>query len=198
MKKPLLILFLFFAFSSFSQQVERPMRFDFKFGNPGLFGINAEYVSPFLGNKLAFYASYHGFNSNYHHKDIDERVRYFDGGINYFFKNTGNGLYASAGYGHMYIDAGLSEVVIDEGNIIAEAYGEFKANTLNLKLGFKTKGLIFVRAEVGYGFGNIPKTVYVEGSLNNQIESTFIERPYYPGMSDTGYVLATIGAGIAF
>lgn len=198
MKNTLIIFIILFSFNSFSQSVEKPFRIDFKFGLPGLFGINTEFVSPLLGNKLAIYISYHGFNSNYHHDDLDERVRYFDSGFNYFFKDTGNGLYSSIGYGRMYIDGEYSEVIDNEGNILATAYGEFIANTLNLKLGFKTNGMVFIRAEAGYGFGDIAKNVTVKGALNSVQKSATIERPYYPGMSDSGYVLATIGVGFAF
>lgn len=125
-------------------------------------------------------------------------MRYFDGGLNIYLKNNGDGFYSSLGYGHMYIDAYLSEAIDIGGEELTDVYGEFKANTLNLKLGFKTKGLLFFRGEVGYGFGEIPKSVSVEAAINNIRQTTVIERPYYPGMSDTGYALATIGVGFAF
>ncbi|MCK5816194.1 MAG: hypothetical protein KAH07_09640 [Flavobacteriaceae bacterium] len=198
MKQSLVIFIVLFYFNSFSQNVEKPFRIDFKLGDPGVLGLNAEYVSPLLGNKLAFYVSFHGLNSNYHNKYIDEKVRYFDGGVNYFFKNTGDGVYASVGYGHLNLSAKFSEVVGDKGSTLTEAYGELKINSLNLKLGFKTKGPLFIRGEVGYGFSNIPKRVYVEGSLGKIKEYTFVKRPHYPGMSDSGYILTTIGIGFAF
>ena len=196
--KKLFIFFLLITSFVSAQTVDKPMRFDFKFGIPGLYGLNAEYVTPLLGNRTAFYLSYHGFNSNYHHDDLDERIRYFDGGVNIFLKDSGNGFYGALGYGHMYIDADFSEVVDIEGQLQAEVYGEFKANTINLKLGFKTKGRIFFRGEAGYGFGDIPKSVTVNSSINDQNDTAIIERPYYPGMSDSGYALATIGVGFAF
>ena len=198
MKKIVCTLSLLLAISSYSQQVEKPARIDFKFGLPGLFGLNVELVTPILNHKLAMYASYHGFNSNYHHDEVDERVRYFDGGVNYYFKNNGNGFYASLGYGQIFIDASISEVVDTEGNLLLNVYGDFKASTINTKIGVKTRGTLFFRGEIGYGFGNIPKRVTAEGTYNGAKKTSTIERPYYPGMSDSGYVLSTLGIGIPF
>ena len=134
MKKIVCTLSLLLAISSYSQQIDKPVRIDFKFGLPGLLGLNAELVTPILNHKLAMYASYHGFNSNYYDDDVDLRVRYFDGGVNYYFKNNGNGFYASLGYGQIFIDALLSEVVDTEGDLLLNAYAGIRSLLLGIVL----------------------------------------------------------------
>lgn len=199
MKKSVLILALLFTSIAFSQRYSdiRPFKADIKIGLPGLLGINAEYITPALNNRLSFFASYSGFTSNFNYEEVDEKVRYFELGSNFYLSENGKGLYGSLGYGNMNIDGTYYEVPDGE-DVILEAVGNFKANTINVKAGLLLGGLIFFRGEIGYGFGNIPTEVEVHGRVNEVRKTVIIERPEYPGMSDSGYVLATVGVGVAF
>lgn len=200
MKNVLIIVVLLFSIVSYSQRTTetkiRPFRVDVRTGIPGILGLNIEYLTPALKNRIAFYGNYNGFNLTV--DEVDQELRYFEIGTNIYLFGKGKGFYGSLSYGKLDIDGTYYNVVDDGGEIIAEATGEFDANTLNVKAGVKFGGLIYFRAEFGYGFGEIPKEVHVNGSINGQKESTIIERPDFPGMSDNGYVIANIGIGVSF
>lgn len=74
-------------------------------------------------------------------------------------------------------------------------------NTTNLKLGLKTGGRIYFRLELGYGFGDLPKTVSILARDNDNpaiTENTTEEIPEIPGVSESGLVIGNIGFGISF
>lgn len=202
MKKFIFLFAILFSITSFSQRYSqnkiRPFRVDVKAGLPGIVGFNAEYLTTGLNNRLALFGNFSGFTSDVHIEGVDETLNYFEIGSNVYLRDNGNGLYGSLSYGNLNIEATYFDVPDDEGDNVAEASGEFKANTINLKVGIKLGGLIYFRGEVGYGFGSIPSEVEVNSNVN-QVKDTFlIERPEFPGMSDSGFVIANIGVGVAF
>ena len=200
MKKTAFLLAFIISIVSISNaqaQDVRRVAFDIRGGLPGVIGLNAEYVTGALDNRLAFFANYNGFATDVRVEGVDESLSYFEVGSNIYLGTKGKGLYGSIGYGNINIDATYYDVT-DDGNNYAKATGDFTAGTINLKAGIKLGGMLFFRGEFGYGFGNIPSEVEVIGEINQSKDTFYIERPDFPGMSDSGYVIANIGFGIAF
>ena len=90
----------------------------------------------------------------------------------------------------MFEENGVSQV--------GSAITELDLNTLNLKLGFKTGGLIFLRVEVGYGIGTIPGSLDFTATSNGITESFSEEIPSIPGLTSEGLLIGNIGLGISF
>ena len=200
MKKITFLLAVAIAFSTISNSYAQDVRrvaFDIRGGLPGVIGLNAEYVTGALDNRLSFFANYNGFATDVRVEGVDESLSYFEIGSNVYLGTKGKGLYGSIGYGNINIDATYYDVS-DDGNNYAKATGDFTAGTLNVKAGIKLGGMLFFRGEIGYGFGDIPSEVEVTGETSTISDTFLIERPEFPGMSDSGYVIANIGFGIAF
>ncbi|MDT0552221.1 hypothetical protein [Urechidicola vernalis] len=200
MKKITFLLAVAIAFSTISNSYAQDVRrvaFDIRGGLPGVIGLNAEYVTGALDNRLSFFANYNGFATDVRVEGVDESLSYFEIGSNVYLGTKGKGLYGSIGYGNINIDATYYDVS-DDGNNYAKATGDFTAGTLNVKAGIKLGGILFFRGEIGYGFGDIPSEVEVTGETSTISDTFLIERPEFPGMSDSGYVIANIGFGIAF
>lgn len=71
-------------------------------------------------------------------------------------------------------------------------------NTLNLKLGFKTGGFIFLRVEAGYGMGTIPDRINFTATSGGITESFSEEIPAIPGLNANGLLIGNIGIGLSF
>ncbi|MEQ9216686.1 MAG: hypothetical protein RLO17_01500 [Cyclobacteriaceae bacterium] len=95
--KKLLILCaaLFIAFAGQAQ--EKPFRIGIKFGVPNIVGLNAEYVTPILGGKLAPTADFSYFSLSAAGAKVS--FSYLEIGSNYYFMNQGKGLYGHVSYG---------------------------------------------------------------------------------------------------
>ena len=71
-------------------------------------------------------------------------------------------------------------------------------DAVNLKLGLKTGGTIYLRLEAGFCFTSIPETLTFTATYNN-ITQTFTEDlPNIPGVSSDGILVGNIGLGFSF
>ena len=200
MKNICILLTFLISFTAFSQRTSeiRPFRVDVRSGIPAILGLNIEYVTPALSDRLAFFANFNGF-STINVDGIDYKPSYFEIGTNIYLFGNGKGLYGSLSYGKLNVDATYFDVIDEDQDIVSEASGEFDASTLNVKAGIKLGGFIYFRAEVGYGFGDIPQEVEITGSINGtQVPIPDQEIPEFPGLSESGYVIANLGVGISF
>ena len=75
---------------------------------------------------------------------------------------------------------------------------ELDIDAVNLKLGLKTGGIIYLRLEAGFGFTSIPETLTFTATSNN-ITQTFTEDlPNIPGVSSDGILVGNLGLGFSF
>ena len=130
---------------------------------------------------------------------MDTSLNFFEIGSNVYFKNTGKGFYASLSYGSFNLEGTYTDAETVNGELFeGEAEGEIDITTVNLKLGVKLGNTFYFRAEVGYGFGDIPDEVIITGTVNGQPETGVEEIPDIPGIGDNGLLVANIGFGFAF
>lgn len=211
MKKISLTIMLLFCSIIFAQEQEEnqednkkerknipAFRVGVKLGIPNGIGGNIEYVTPLLGQRVALYGDYSGFSATF--DDVKGSLKYFEIGTNvYIFGNSGSGFYGSLGYGDLTVDGTYSDAqTIGGEDFTGEAEGTFEVSTLNVKAGFKIGKRIYFRTELGYGFGDVPQEIVITGEVNGVPAAGVEEIPNIPGLSESGYVLANIGIGIAF
>ena len=174
-----------------------------KIGMPNIVGGSLEFVLPLLDNHLAPYAGFSGFDIE---PEVGTKVglSYTEFGVNYYFNNTGKGLYISGGLGNLSTDLAFTniEVKSDYDQIENDGIGTIKETvaTTNLKLGIKTGGRIYFRFELGYGFGDIPDALEINASSKKLGISviTSEEFPNIPGLSNGGVIIGNIGFGLSF
>lgn len=170
-----------------------------KLGMPNIVGGNVEVILPVLNNHLAPYVDISGFDIN-PDEDTSVAMSYSELGINYYFGQTGTGLYVSAGLGNLSTDLTFSNIEVEDG--INDGVGtiEEKITTTNLKIGYKSSGRVYFRIELGYGMGDIPGQLEIRATSATLGESSteYEEFPEIPGVSDSGVVIGNIGFGISF
>ncbi len=201
MKKVFLLLLLLAFTLNLSAQDDNPdvkrFRIGLKVGVPNIVGGNAEFVLPILDNHIAPYLDYSAFSLDV--DDVDTSINFFEIGSNVYFNNTGKGFYASLSYGSFNLEGTYTDAETVNGELFeGEAEGEIDITTVNLKLGVKLGNTFYFRAEVGYGFGDIPDEVVITGTVNGQPETGVEEIPDVPGIGDNGLLVANIGFGFAF
>ena len=175
----------------------RRFRVGLKAGVPNIVGGNAEFVLPVLGNRLAPFVDYSTFSLEV--DEVDTSFDFFEIGSNIYFNTRATGLYASVSYGKFTLEGTYTDAQTIEGELFeGEATGELEISTFNLKLGAKLGRKFYFRAEVGYGFGDIPQEVVIRGTVNGQQEEGREEIPDVPGIGDNGLLVANIGFGFAF
>jgi hypothetical protein len=174
-----------------------------KIGMPNIVGGSLEFILPVLNNHLAPYADFSGFDIN-PEKGTEVGLSYTEFGVNYYFKNTGKGLYISGGLGNLSTDLTFSNIEVDDnlGQIANDGVGTTKETiaTTNLKLGIKTGLRFYFRFELGYGFGDIPDLLEINAKSTSLGISgkTTQEFPEIPGLSDGGVIIGNIGFGLSF
>ncbi len=208
MKKIILIIFLLFTTISFSQEIvndsindkskSKLISVGMKFGVPNVISFNGEIILPVLGNHLAPFIDYGSFDLEF--DGTDTSLKYSEYGLNFYFGNNGKGLYASAGIGQLNTDITFNNLTFEENGVSQKgsATTGLDINSLNLKLGVKTGGFIYLRAEVGYGMGTIPNRLNFTATSNGITESFSEEIPSIPGVSPNGLLIGNIGLGISF
>jgi hypothetical protein len=175
----------------------RRFRIGLKAGVPNVIGGNAEFVLPVLGNRLAPFVDYSTFSLEV--DEVDTSFDFFEIGSNIYFNTQGTGLYASVSYGKFNLDGTYTDAETINGEVFeGEATGELEISTFNLKLGAKLGRKFYFRAEVGYGFGDIPQEVVIRGTVNGQPEEGREEIPDVPGIGDNGLLVTNVGFGFAF
>lgn len=208
MRRTILLLFFLFTSITFSQESKNDsinnenksklISIGTKLGVPNVFSFNGEIILPFLGNHLAPYIDYGSFNLDF--EDTATSLNYSEYGLNLYFGNKGKGFYASAGMGQLNCDVTFNNLTFEENGVNQKgsATTGLDINSLNLKLGVKTGGFIFLRIEVGYGMGTIPDKLNFTATSNGITESFSEEIPSIPGLSSDGLLIGNIGLGISF
>ncbi|MGB0656428.1 MAG: hypothetical protein ACPGLR_01340 [Flavobacteriaceae bacterium] len=174
-----------------------------KIGMPNIVGGSLEFVLPLLDNHLAPYADFSGFDIN-PEEGTEVGLSYTEFGVNYYFNNTGKGLYISGGLGTLSTDLAFTNIEVESnsGQIVNDGIGTIKETvaTTNLKVGIKTGGRFYFRFELGYGFGDIPDALEINASSPSLGISviTSEEFPDIPGLSNGGVIIGNIGFGLSF
>ena len=120
--------------------------------------------------------------------------------MNFYFGNKGKGFYLSAGKGELKSEITFNNLTFEENGISLKgsATTDLDINSLNLKIGVKTGGFIFLRVEAGYGIGTIPERLNFTATSNGITGSFSEEIPSIPGLSAEGLLIGNIGLGISF
>lgn len=176
---------LFSAVAAFGQ--ERPFRIGLKFGYPQLAGLNLEYVTPALNERLSADVdlSYFGLTSG--DASVSYTFLYF--GANYYFFNEGEGLYGGLGYGRQAFGADVT--ITDNANSGLTAQGEASIglNSLYLKIGGKHGGLFYFKWNVGYGIALTDGKLEASATFNGVKQVEEVDLPISGGgpMVDLGF-----------
>ncbi len=204
MKKKLLLIVLSIAFMMVYAQDDKSKMFSagVKVGIPNLAGGSAEIHVPVF-KKIAVYFDYSKFGFDSADFNLEEEgtldLAYQEYGINYYFsKNSGRGFYLSAGLGSFQAEGSFNNVTLTGG---AQGTGSAKSsfNTTNFKIGFKTGGLIYFRAEAGYGIGKLPAEIQINASSDTYFETQTELIDYSETfVSENGIPLFNFGFGISF
>ncbi|MGC6434358.1 MAG: hypothetical protein ACON4M_09210 [Crocinitomicaceae bacterium] len=208
MKKIILLVFLLFTTISFSQEIVNDSISDksksklisvgAKLGVPNVISFNGEIILPILGNHLAPFIDYGALEIEL--DGTNASLKYSEYGLNFYFGNNGKGFYASAGKGQLNTDITFNNLTFEENGVTQKgsATTGLDINSLNLKLGVKTGGFVFLRIEVGYGMGTIPDRLNFTATSNGITETFSEEIPSIPGLSSDGLLIGNIGLGISF
>jgi hypothetical protein len=169
-----------------------------KLGVPNIISFNGEIILPFLDNHFAPYIDYGAFNIDV--EDTETALNYSEYGINFYFGNSGKGLYASAGMAKLSTEFTFNNLTFEDNGVSQKGSAStgLDLNTLNLKLGFKTGGFIFLRVEAGYGMGTIPDRINFTATSGGITESFSEEIPAIPGLNANGLLIGNIGIGLSF
>jgi len=193
----MLSCFLFVSAQNDSNSDVARFRIGLKAGIPNIIGGNAEFVLPILNNHVAPFLDYSTFSLDV--DDVDTSFNFFEIGTNVYFNDKGKGLYATLSYGSFNLEGTYTDAETIDGELFeGEASGEIDITTVNLKLGAKLGNKFYFRAEVGYGFGDIPDEVVITGTVNGQPDEGTEEIPDIPGIGDSGLLVVNIGFGFAF
>lgn len=208
MKKFIPALILLISFSIYGQEiieendsitVEKIKRLSLgvKVGVPNIASLNGELILPFAGNRISAYFDYGAFNFPIDETDIE--TTYTEYGVNLYFNGNGKGFYLSAGNGSLSTNYTFNNLDFEDGSgPTGSGSTELDIDAVNLKLGLKTGGTIYLRLEAGFGFTSIPETLTFTATSNN-ITQTFTEDlPNIPGVSSDGILVGNLGLGISF
>jgi hypothetical protein len=208
MKKFIPALILLISFSIYGQEiieendsitVEKIKRLSLgvKVGVPNIASLNGELILPFAGNRISAYFDYGAFNFPIDETDIE--TTYTEYGVNLYFNGNGKGFYLSAGNGSLSTNYTFNNLDFEDGSgPTGSGSTELDIDAVNLKLGLKTGGTIYLRLEAGFGFTSIPETLTFTATSNN-ITQTFTEDlPNIPGVSSDGILVGNLGLGFSF
>lgn len=173
---------------------EKPVRVGIKVGVPNIVGLNAEYVTPALGKKLAASVDFSYFSLGV--GDTEVSLSYFELGGNYYFFKEGKGLYGNLSYGHLGTKLEINNIQSEnDPSKTGSASASLGVNLFNLKLGAKLGNTFYFRPEIGYAIASVADTIdvnvtYPDGTTETQSEEV-------PGIVGGGLVV-NIGIGFAF
>ena len=171
----------------------KPIRIGVKAGVPNILSLNLEYVTPAFDYHLALSGDFMTLSQTIDNVDID--FTNYEVGINYYLAKCCKGIYGGISY-FSFNGEGTYQDVEYDGNVVDEGTGDIDFTTINVKIGAKLGNTLYFRAEVGYGFGDIPETITVRNSDNTL--STTEDIPDIPGISGSGLPVLNIGFGISF
>ncbi len=169
-----------------------------KTGIPNIASIGVQYTLPFLNNHFAPYVDY--ITYSYNTDEIEGDLNFSEFGATYYFFKRGKGLYLGAGVSSLKLNAKYNDLEL-KNNRKGSGSAKININTTNFKLGLKTCGRVYFRLEVGYGLGDLPKTIDIAATDNSDpsyTEITTEEIPEVPGISENGLIIGNIGFGLSF
>ena len=169
-----------------------------KFGTPYMAVLSAQYTLPFFSNHFAPYFDYSQYS--YEKNDENAQFRFSEWGISYFFKERSKGIYMGLSHSNLSYKVDYINVALENGSK-GSGNGKVDMRTTNLRLGLKTGGVFYFKIEMGYGFGDIPKTVNFKAFDNydsSYSEPSSSEIPEINGASESGMFVGNIGFGLAF
>lgn len=169
-----------------------------KAGAPNILSLNGEFVLPILNNHLAPFVDYGSFSLDIENTQAD--LKYLEYGLNIYFGNKGKGLYVGAGSGKLTNEFTFNDLTFEDNGVSLKgsAITSLDINALNLKLGFKSGGLIYFRIEAGYGIGTIPDRLNFTATSGGITETFSEEIPAIPGIGSNGFAIGNIGLGVSF
>lgn len=140
--KKLLTLFVALSLTAtITSAQDNPFRIGLKFGMPNIAGLNAEYVTPLLGGRLAPTADFSYIAAKI--GGTEAEFTYLSLGGNLYLKE-GKGPYAHLGYANMNFEGTFTQ----NGE---EGTGSIGLNLLNIKIGAKWGKRFYFRPEIGWG-----------------------------------------------
>ncbi len=169
-----------------------------KAGAPNILSLNGEFVLPILNNHIAPFIDYGSFSLDIENTQAD--LKYLEYGLNIYFGNKGKGLYVGAGSGKLTNEFTFNDLTFEDNGVSLKgsATTSLDINALNLKLGFKSGGLIYFRIEAGYGIGTIPDRLNFTATSGGITETFSEEIPAIPGIGSNGFAIGNIGLGVSF
>ena len=169
-----------------------------KAGVPNILSLNGEFVLPILNNHIAPFIDYGSFSLDVENTQAD--LKYLEYGLNIYFGNNGKGLYVGAGSGKLTNEFTFNDLTFEDNGVSLKgsATTSLDINALNLKLGFKSGGLIYFRIEAGYGIGTIPDRLNFTATSGGITETFSEEIPAIPGIGSNGFAIGNIGLGVSF
>ena len=169
-----------------------------KAGAPNILSLNREFVLPILNNHIAPFVDYGSFSLDIENTQAD--LKYLEYGLNIYFGNKGKGLYVGAGSGKLTNEFTFNDLTFEDNGVSLKgsATTSLDINALNLKLGFKSGGLIYFRIEAGYGIGTIPDRLNFTATSGGITETFSEEIPAIPGIGSNGFAIGNIGLGLSF
>ena len=169
-----------------------------KIGAPNILSLNGEFVLPIFNNHIAPFIDYGSFSLDIENTQAD--LKYLEYGLNIYFGNKGKGLYVGAGSGKLTNEFTFNDLTFEDNGVSLKgsAITSLDINALNLKLGFKSGGLIYFRIEAGYGIGTIPDRLNFTATSGGITETFSEEIPEIPGIGSNGFAIGNIGLGVSF
>ncbi|MFB9052456.1 hypothetical protein ACFFVB_05130 [Formosa undariae] len=195
MKNTLILLIVLIPCLCFSQQKRdvNPFRIGVKAGIPIGIGVEFEYVTPLLGNRIAPFISYGMLPFD------DYDFKYFEAGSNIYFGGRGKGGYVSISYGKFNGEVSNLENTNTDGEAFTNGVAKEELASFNLKLGWKYGKTLYFKWELGYAIGELPTEIAVTGDINGVRESFEVStEEVLDYVSGKGYPILNIGLGYAF
>ncbi len=164
-------------------------------GIPNVVGGTAEIVLPFFNNHFAPFVDYSKIDMTV--DDVDTQFSYIAYGIHFYPSKKGRGFYISAGKSAFSSDITFNNLSFGQG-IVGTAGVPLDLNTTDFKLGIKTGGRLFFKFDLGYGLGDIPKSLHFTATANGLTKNFSEDIPPLPGIGSNGILLGSFGFGFSF
>lgn len=191
--RKILISLIFILIVSTTYAV-KPFRIGVKVGMPNVVSLNAEYVLPILGHRIAPTIDFSDFSLTI--KDVKVDFKYLEAGINFYLAPNGKWLYANASYINMKTNLEYTDIESNNGLLVGgTATADVCINSLSFKIGAKLGGLFYVRPEIGYLVSPLGDEVTIQATFIGGYQEQQTEK--IPSIL-TGSFIFNIGFGFAF
>ncbi len=188
------IISLIFILISSSTFAIKPFRVGIRAGIPNVVSINAEYVLPILGHRVAPIIDFSDFSLTVEDVNID--FTYLEAGANFYLSPNGKWLYANVSYINMKTSLEYTDVESINGQLIGgTATADVNIKSLSIKLGAKLGGTFYIRPEIGFLASPLADKVTIQAEFTNGYQEEQTED--VPSVL-TGSFIFNIGFGIAF